>query len=520
MPGPTESVLEPEIADAEALAAMSDWSRLPLFSDGLYQQQSSRDRNAPEGPKLDPMFIKGNRDLNNFLCKSAETELGDTHNPAQIFDAQTCAESYVRGAVIARYEGSGALRRLWLTSTILLFGGALTTEMLRVYVDDNPRPLIQLPLSQVMSGEAGETFAPPFGAGSRTFIAWYYPVVFGSKLVISLDRLQSEYYYQTDVVLDRKPRTRVAPAERLPERDRAILQLTAASPVSSDASSLKKETLTVTKGQSRETRLDGPATVEELKLRVNADKLKDLSGVRVAVTWDDAREPAIELPLLELFSAAHKVVERSALALAANQDGSDQLVSLRLPMPFAKRARWKLEQTADVSAAFELEWTGVKRVPEGGYGQLHARRDHVQLPAAKLETVFAQASRRGRFVGLCADLAGHADPSVFSSLPLHLLEGDIRAIADDKRVLDGTGTEDYPDNSFYFLDSPKATPFAQSWAVSPFAQAPGQASFCRWQVLGSELDFQSSFKGTFEIAHHDTAVVDLHRTVAFLYLAR
>ena len=522
VPAPSETILEAETADAEALASLSDWSRLPLLGDGRYQQQSSHDRNRAESAAdaLDPVFTHGNRDLNNFVCQSADAELGNTHSPPLLFDAQACAEPYVHGAVIARYEGSGALRRFWLTAGVLLFGGGLTSELLRIYVDDNPRPLIQAPLAQILSGQAGEMFAPPFGAGSRSFIAWYYPVVFGSKLVITLDRLASEYYFQTDVVLDHAPHARVAPPERLPERERARQQLMAASPVSAQAVSLKRESLTLTRAAPRELELTGATTVEELRLRVDRTKLEDLSGVRLSVRWDDAETPAMDLPLLELFAAGRKVVAKSTLALAASTDGQAQLLSLRLPMPFARRARWTLEQTTDVSARFELEWIGVQGVPAVRYGQLHVRRDQLPLPAAELEQVFVEASGRGRFIGLCADLAGHADASMLGSQPLHLLEGDIRASVDEALALDGTGTEDYPDNAFYFLDTPKATPFAQSWGVvsNLLTQPSGQASFCRWQVLGTELDFQSSFRGTFEIAQHNTAIVELHRTLAFLYL--
>jgi hypothetical protein len=99
------------------------------------------------------------------------------------------------------------------------------------------------------------------------------------------------------------------------------------------------------------------------------------------------------------------------------------------------------------------------------------------------------------------------------------LEGDVRAMVDGKRALDGTGTEDYPDNSFYFRDTPKATPFAQNWNLVDSASSapPGGVSFCRWQVLGNEVDFQSELRLTREIGIGDPSIVLLNRTIAFLY---
>lgn len=140
LPSLTETLLAPETADAEALAYLGDWSRLPLLGDGRYQQQSSHDRNLPPPPNgdLDPIVADGNRDMNNFICKSADAQLGELHNPPLAFDAQRCEDAYVHGAVMARYQGSGVLRRLWLTSTILSLGVSFSNDLLRIYVDDDP----------------------------------------------------------------------------------------------------------------------------------------------------------------------------------------------------------------------------------------------------------------------------------------------------------------------------------------------------------------------------------------------
>jgi hypothetical protein len=154
-----------------------------------------------------PIFAHDNRDLNNFVCKNADAQLGGTQLLAYHYDRESCPESYLRGVVLSRYEGSGRLVRLWMTvASIAQPGGVLANEMLRVYVDDKPRPLVQARLVDVQTGMAGEIFAPPFGAASDGSIAWYYPVVFSKKLVVAIDQLSSEYYFQTDPVLDRERR--------------------------------------------------------------------------------------------------------------------------------------------------------------------------------------------------------------------------------------------------------------------------------------------------------------------------
>jgi hypothetical protein len=523
VPALDQTLMPVETADATALRRLADWGGLPVLTQAKYQQQSSHDRGASAGQvdALLPTFAYGNRDLSNFVCRSSDAELGPPQLLAYHFDQDSCAETYVHGVVLARYEGSGSLLRFWMTASVLVNSGAFGGEMFRIYVDDEPRPLVQVPLEQVRSGAAGEIFAPPFGAGSRHFIASYYPVVFSKKLVVAIDRLSTDYYYQVDVALDGEPTQRVAPQRRLPERDRAIAQLTAASPVSAQAGSLAAQQFTLAAAEQRTLAFAGPATIEELRLRVAKAKLAGLAGVRLAVHWDDAEQAAIDLPLLDLFAAGRSVVARSDLALAASTDGDDQLVSLRLPMPFRSGAQWTVQNTGDGQADFQLEWFGERSVPSAEFGYLNVQRDEVMLPSTQLEQTFARATGRGRYVGLCADLAGHQDNAqTLSATPLNLLEGDVRATVDGRLALDGTGTEDYPDNSFYFLDSPAATAFAQNWGLlsDVSAHPPGQVSFCRWQVLGNEIDFQSDFQGTFEISQHDTSLVELHRTMAFLYL--
>jgi hypothetical protein len=47
----------------------------------------------------------------------------------------------------------------------------------------------------------------------------------------------------------------------------------------------------------------------------------------------------------------------------------------------------------------------------------------------------------------------------------------------------------------------------------------GEASFCRWHVLGTELDFESSLTLSFELGGAGNPwIVGRHRSIAFYYL--
>jgi Protein of unknown function (DUF2961) len=94
----------------------------------------------------------------------------------------------------------------------------------------------------------------------------------------------------------------------------------------------------------------------------------------------------------------------------------------------------------------------------------------------------------------------------------------VRAEVDGAPALDGTGTEEYADDVFYFTDAPQVGPFVEAWGrVSDSQSGKGEASFCRWHVLGTELEFQSSLRLTFALGGAaNPQIVDRFRTVAFL----
>ena len=416
--------------------------------------------------------------------------------------------------------------RLWLTP------GAppapalvLKNEMVRIYVDDNPRPIVQVRLDQMLTGAAGEIFAPPFGSPTKNAIAWYYPVVFGRKLVVALDYLRSDYYYEVDAALDATQQPRVAPSARLAERDAAHARLANAGPKPAASAELHAETFTLAAGATQRVELKGPATIHELSLLAAQDTLSSLSAVQITAQWDGANSavPAIDVPLLSLFASARSPFVGTGLQIASSLEGSDQRLTLKLPMPFKSQAVWSLANHGAAAATFTLTWTGDTQVPDAEFGHLNVQWNEAKLPLTELTLSVAQVQTRGRLVGLCADLAGHSETETVGQLyadPLNFVTNDIRITTDGRTVVESTNTDSYADDAWYFIDAPYSTPFAQSWqrVQSSTAHPPGQISFCRWHVLGNEIDFQHDLAVTRNVARRDPTIAELHRTVAYLYL--
>jgi hypothetical protein len=523
-PDPSDPTVSPgELADRDGLERLGDLRGLPeLHSGRRYRQQTSRDRGTSDDSF--PLSNYGNRDFNNFVCASEDAQLSPYQLAPFRFDREQCDEDYVHGAVIGRFEGSGRMVRMWIGMASLLNGPA-DDELLRIYVDDDPEPRVEQPLAAVLDGSAGEPFAPPFGAGSARRMAWYYPVAFAHKLIVALDRLgdYDEYYYHCDVVFDDAAQPDAPPAT-LGDRRRAESKLDDVDrPAGTSSELAPSEEIELAAGESRAVQLTGPATIEELGVRVPQAQLAALAGVRVSVRWDEASVPAIDdLSLLELFAAVQAPPERSTQALASYTDGGDRVLALELPMPFAASAQLTFTNRGTGDAAFTLSLRGEQAVPRASFGELHVLHNEVVGPTDELETISADLQGRGRLVGVCAFLEGEPDPAASIQYdPLNLLEGDVRVTADGELALDGTGTEEYADDVFYFKDAPHANAFAQAWAVVDDVNrsTTGQASLCRWHVLGTEIDFERSLQISFELGGaHNPQTVIRHHTVVFAYM--
>jgi hypothetical protein len=460
--------------------------------------------------------------MNNFVCKGERSDIPDSR-VAFVFDEALCSEAYVRGAVLARFEGSGRLARMWFTALSIRSAPA-DREIVRIYLDDEEQPEVEVPLSELLSGAADEMFSPPFGAGSPRRVAWYYPVVFGKKLIVALDRLGSDdlYFHQTAVVLDDPQAPRARAARRLAARDDALALLRSSVPLGGTPMS---DRLVLDAGQARTThRLRGPATIVAARVRIAQSALTLLGGVRLRVAWDDDDAPAIDLPLSELFAAIDAPPEPASLALASRRIDDDIELSLRLPMPFGERASWTVENSGDRPIRFALTLEVAAGAPAGtagqSWGKLHVVRHRSTAGQAETHPLVS-AHGRGRLIGVCTRLRGHGlRERGRLGHPMHFLEGDERATIDGVGALSGTGTEDYFNGSFYFDDGAQATPFSQVWGIvarRPGARHQAQVHACRWHVLGDAIDYRSALELELEVGPGSADVLDDYISVAYLY---
>jgi hypothetical protein len=506
-------IIPEETADIDALSRLVDWRALPVYRDGIYRQQSSAERENSTGDDNPTPYSNGNRDMNNFVCVSQNADYRGQGRFPIVTDLKRCPEGYVKGFVISRFVGSGRFVRLWITTSSLL-KLQYSDEILRVYIDENHKPVIQLPLIDAISGRASPIFAPPFGARSRSFLAWYYPVVFRSKFIVSIDRLRlsESYYHQTDVVLARNATPRKASSTRLDIRKKAAETLKGVNPIETTRHA---EKLVLKPGEEQTAfNLQESETIQLVTLRTK--RLEALSQVELQVFWDDESEAAIDLPIVSLFASELYPPEKSGLVMGAKEDSNGAEVALKLPMPFRSRALWKVINKGSSVAELELILDNEKALPEGEWGHLAVQRFETRGPTSEIYHPLARATGRGRLVGVCLSMEGlNLEPDEESSNALNFLEGDERGVIDGELAIAGTGTEDYFNSAFYFADGAYATPFAQ--AQKKIFETRGEVVGCRWHILSDAIDYESSIDFSIEIGPRDSTMLDRYRSVAFLY---
>lgn len=516
-PSPTSGStlsLPDELADERALALFAGPAALAHFNGGQYTLQSSGDASS-------------NNDFNRFVCAGQDATASLARGVPQ------CSEPFVRGLVLARFEGSGHMARLWLTSSDFARGRTSDAALL-LYIDDNSAPRATIPLKDLYpSDSASEIVGPPFNTGgpASQAIAWHYPVVFNRSLVVALDGAVdgARYFHQTAVVLDSVPSRRYVPGARLAARGDAITTLREPR---SPGSSLER-TVTIAPGSGSELELSAPGTVTNWTLELSKDDLEALDEVRLQVRWDEEAEPSIDLPLLELFMSAlgARVEGTSSPSLTLAQPSSGPIVlSFRLPMSFRHRAtfRFSFPETSERSPVdMRTRFTLLPVLPHEPWGYLNAQAHVTRTPAT--EHVLADIRPRraggmtshGKLVGVCAHLEGRSAGEVAApERSLEYLEGDDELTIDGGAPQRGTGTEDYFDSAFWFAGGSHASAFSQVWDIVPHRDddaAHGSVRACRWHLYGDAIEFDRSLHLALELGPNAPETLDEYRSVAFFY---
>jgi hypothetical protein len=167
---------------------------------------------------------------------------------------------------------------------------------------------------------------------------------------------------------------------------------------------------------------------------------KMLRGFHLEIYWDDARSPAVSVPLGSFFGQCAGKMSRFESELFSSPEGRS--FNCYIPMPFRKAARVIVRNETDTVQRclfYDIDYTLSKKLPEDAlyFHAIWRRQNPTQL--GRDFEILPRVAGKGRFLG--------ANVTVAALNPFGVgVEGAVKIYLDGDTAhatLVGTGTEDY-----------------------------------------------------------------------------
>lgn len=501
------------LKEAAGLKALNSWSNLPVLHNYGYQQFSSYDRER----KLDyPLAGPKNKDFNNFLAACGD-------RPQIIYqeiDDQKLCDNGIDGYLLAKVDNrSGFVSRIWTTSL-----AGFNDDVFKIYADNLSKPAYTTTISD-WEFDFDQIFKLPLaGKHSGAWIS-YVPVSFNNSLRVLLDNLSevNVYYYHVDIQYIDTSTSSFKPENFTDENLKKTIKLLSnysnheipdEPTLILNNFQLKNET------QSKIFEINQPGTIKKFSLSLKNISLSHLKNIYLKIRWDFLPDYSVNAPLSAFFGCQLNILEFRTLPFDIAKNGDTLLLSSFFPMPFNSNAEIFLENLnkEDIMISSDIIISPV--LPESEWGYFHATYNEVTAPVPE-NTLYpvTKISGKGKYVGTFMFMEGHRDENSAISHPLNFLEGDEIGIIDGELKIHGTGTEDYFNAGFYFLDGEYNYAFSgmnYKWSDD----YSGKVSAYRWHVLTDEINFNESFELNFEYGADVPQIADRYASVGYYYLKK
>jgi hypothetical protein len=263
----------------------------------------------------------------------------------------------------------------------------------------------------------------------------------------------------------------------------------------------------------------GPATLRQLLWTLHEPDLAALRDLSLRVYWEQASEPAIDLPLSVLYGVVRDSLGYETLPMSLRVAADHVELVWSWPMPFFEHARIELVNRGDAPHALGMRQALSRSAPDAASGHFAAIGQHRHGPMAAGERhLVAAISGRGKYVGTLLTMRGEPDPDAANKHPLSFLEGDETFVVDGRIAGQGTGTEDYFGAGWYFRDGHFATPFGALIELNLDDKSQtGSASAARFHLLRDAIEFDRSLELTFEYGADRPKTALEYTSVGFYY---
>ncbi len=395
-------------------------------------------------------------------------------------------------------RGPGAIVRFWATWHGPR-GGPFSNGTLRVYLDDQPEPVIEGPIATII--DQGGLVGPPLSEGVSPDTVYahrghnlYLPIPYAKHCKVT---------YETSVLIDRgarkgealyyqinyrtyEPGTQVTSfstdqIKSLQPHIERIQQRLRQSGLTSTAglTSIAKEDCMIT-GKSCSTTLEGPAAVHQFTVKLDTPNLAQaLRSTVLAIEFDG--EPCVWAPVGEFFGIGYQLHPYRAWYTEVTKDGR---LACFWTMPFERSCRITVtnygDQPVKISMARILhgpwDWDARSMHFHAAWHQftkLHTRRGSTAPGAGAFDVNYVKVKGQGVYVGDTL--------TVFNGANGWWGEGDEKIYVDGESFPShvGTGSEDY---------------YGYAWCRPEYFQSPFHAQPCGSGNLRTGFSVNSRYR--------------------------
>lgn len=491
------------VSERALLQEANNLDQLSRFPDPAFscRQFSSYDRASTSPDNQETWFANG--DVNQYI----RTETNGGRKEYVMMDA----------------DGPGAIVRVW---------SANPAGTIRIYLDEQAAPVIEMKMDEFLGGKALGFPAPLAGEVSK---GWnnYFPICYAKHCKVTSD--QPGFYYHVDYrTYDKTTATETLTAAGLTRTTQPAYRLAGllgyesvrdakgrmSAPVAARA--VPPEFGAPSGGRQADARwhvlrlganskgtvvdLQGAREISGLAVQVAADDLQQ--ALRHLVLWGEFDgEHTIEAPLGDFFGSAPGATPYTSLPMGISDSG---VLWSRWRMPFQHRGRLIIANRGSqpVSISFRVLDEGRAWTNDSMYFHANWKSEHGFATRPMRDWNYVTVKGKGVFVGAAFAIAN----------PVRQWwgEGDEKIYVDGEKFPSffGTGTEDYYGYAWCW-----PVPFNHPFHNETRCDGPGNyghTAVNRWHIL-DKIPFQHDFRFDMEIWHWSETARPDFSVVAYWY---
>jgi hypothetical protein len=413
--------------------------------------------------------------------------------------------------VLAEMKGPGCIWRIW--------SAAPKQGHVRIYLDGDTNPAVDLPFADYFSGKAAPFTRPALVNIVSQGCNNYIPIPFQKSCKIVADPDWGAYYhfgYTTYPAGTQMPtfKRELSPAENA-ALDQANEILSHCGPRDfPDGHSFSSSEGSLQGNATSAETLDGPGAINSIRVRFDppltpADR-DALRNITIQIRWDGEREPSVWSPLGDFFGTAPGANVYRSLPCGFTEDG---WFYANWFMPFTNNAEVKFVNEGQSELKFKYEISSQRIQGDlTRFTRFHAKwhRDAFLPtdPDRRIDWPMLKTAGTGRFVGVMLH--------VWNPRGGWWGEGDEKFFVDGEKFPStfGTGSEDY---FGYAWGSPALFQNAYHNQTHNDGNNKGHLSVNRWHI-SDQVPFQKEFEGDIEKYYPNDRPTRFASTV-FWYLA-